>query len=154
MTEVSNILSRSEEETLDIGMRIGKSCTGGECISLVGPLGSGKSVLTRGIARGLGITGTVRSPSFNLMREYAGRLTLKHWDLYRLEGGYRELGLLESVDGESVVVIEWAERWNELESFSTGIIKLDYGEEETHRSIRIGRNVPGFNGEKNNVACD
>ncbi len=128
MTEGLSNISRSEHETLEIGKRIGDACTGGECISLVGPLGSGKSVLTRGIARGLGIKGTVRSPSFNLMREYSGRLILKHWDLYRLEGGFRELGLLESVDNESVVVIEWAERWDELESFSTGIIYLDYGD--------------------------
>ena len=142
--KVSELVTKSETETDELGARIGSACKGGELISLIGPLGAGKSVLARGIARGLGIEGAVRSPSFNLMREYSARLTLRHWDLYRLEGGYRELGLLESVDDESVVIVEWADHWDHLKKYSTGTIFIDYGKKETDRNIRWTGEVPGL----------
>ena len=135
--ESLTIVSRSEEETMRVGARIGESCRGGELIRLIGPLGSGKSVLARGIARGLGVKGPVRSPSFNLMREYSGRLILRHWDLFRLDHGFEGLGLLESVEDRSVVVVEWAERWATLARYATGTVFLEYGDGENLRTIRF-----------------
>ena len=143
MSERRTILSRSEDETLEIGKRVGGACIGGELISLVGPLGSGKSVLARGMARGVGVEGPVRSPSFNLMREYRGRLIFRHWDLYRLEGGFRELGLVESVEDDALVVVEWAERWPELDRYCTGIIYMSHGERENERSLIVTGDIPG-----------
>lgn len=137
MIDQTEIISHSERETLDLGERIGNSLRGGELISLSGPLGAGKTVLARGIARGLDVTGPVRSPSFNLMREYRGRLIFRHWDLYRLDGGYDSLGLEESVSDDAVVVVEWAERWSGLDSISTINVGMNYGEAETDRVIRI-----------------
>jgi len=134
------ILSGSEDQTLSEGRDMGHSLKGGELILLKGPMGAGKSVFARGIARGLGVEGTVRSPSFNLMREYRGRLIFRHWDLYRLDGGYAELGILESVSDDAVVVVEWAERWGELDKYSTAIIILDYGERKTDRTINFSGN--------------
>ncbi|MCX6645272.1 MAG: tRNA (adenosine(37)-N6)-threonylcarbamoyltransferase complex ATPase subunit type 1 TsaE [bacterium] len=116
---------------------MGKSLQGGELISLTGPLGSGKTVLARGIARGLAIDGPIRSPSFNLMREYHGRLILRHWDLYRLDSGFESLGLVESVSDDSVVIVEWAERWCGLDKFCTLNVNLNYGDSETNRVIRM-----------------
>ena len=144
MSEGRDILSRSENETLEIGGRIGKACTGGELISLIGPLGAGKSVVARGIAHGMGVEGTVRSPSFNLMREYHGRLIFQHWDLYRLDGGFAELGLLESVKDSAVVAVEWADRWPTLDQYCTGKIYLDFGEGETDRCVRWEGIIPGL----------
>jgi tRNA threonylcarbamoyladenosine biosynthesis protein TsaE len=136
MAERNEIISRSEDETFRIGNVIGKSMSGGELICLTGPLGTGKTVLARGIARGLDISGPIRSPSFNLMREYTGRLILRHWDLYRLDGGFESLGLLESVSDDAVVVVEWAERWEILDSICTACISLNYGASDTDRDIR------------------
>jgi tRNA threonylcarbamoyladenosine biosynthesis protein TsaE len=143
--ETANLVSGSEEETIVIGETIGHACRGGEMIGLIGPLGAGKSVLTRGIARGLGIDAAVRSPSFNLMREYKGRLVLRHWDLFRLDSGFESLGLLESVDDDALVVVEWAEKWNTLERYMTGSIFMIYGDAETVRIINWTGHVPGLN---------
>ncbi len=143
MSERRTILSRSEDETLEIGKRVGGACIGGELISLVGPLGSGKSVLARGMARGVGVDGPVRSPSFNLMREYRGRLIFRHWDLYRLGGGFRELGLVESIEDDALVVVEWAERWTALDRYCTGTIYLSHGERENERSLTLTGAIPG-----------
>lgn len=148
MVAERTIVSRSEAETAEIGKRIGEACVGGEIIRLIGPLGAGKSVLARGIGRGLGVTGAVRSPSFNLMREYHARLTLRHWDLYRLEGGFESLGLLESADDETVVVIEWADHWKALEKYATGSVFLDYGSVENERVVQWAGDVPGIGGAK------
>jgi len=137
MPNALKIISKSEDETTEIGIKIGSELQGSEVIRLIGPLGSGKSVIARGIAKGLGITGPVRSPSFNLMREYRGRLILRHWDLYRLESGFESLGILESSGNDTVEIVEWAERWPLLEKYSTGSIFLDYGEAETDRIIII-----------------
>ena len=135
--ESLTIVSRSEEETMKVGARIGESCRGGELIRLIGPLGSGKSVLARGIARGLGVKGPVRSPSFNLMREYSGRLILRHWDLFRLDHGFEGLGLLESIEDTAVVVIEWAERWPILARYATGTVFMEYGDADNLRTINL-----------------
>ena len=82
------------EKLIELGARIGSACKGGELLRLIGPLGAGKSVLVRGIAKVLGVNSRVKSPSFNLMREYRGPLVLRHWDLFRLDSGFKTLGLL------------------------------------------------------------
>jgi tRNA threonylcarbamoyladenosine biosynthesis protein TsaE len=144
MADMRKFFSHSEEETTDLGRRIGEACSGGELIGLIGPLGAGKSVLARGIARGIGIDGPVRSPSFNLMREYHGRLILRHWDLYRLDRGFDTLGLLESVDDTSLAVVEWADRWPDLKNYLSGTIFMEFGETETDRIITWTGDVPGM----------
>jgi tRNA threonylcarbamoyladenosine biosynthesis protein TsaE len=102
-----------EGATVALGEWIGRSCNGGETLLLTGELGTGKTTLVRGVARGLGITRGVRSPTFQLLREYHGRLTLYHADLYRLEAGgdpAAELGLDELPGPGGVLAVEWAER--------------------------------------------
>ncbi|MCX7020823.1 MAG: tRNA (adenosine(37)-N6)-threonylcarbamoyltransferase complex ATPase subunit type 1 TsaE [bacterium] len=102
-----------EYSTIALGERIGRSCRGGETLLLTGKLGAGKTTLIRGVARGLGIKRGVRSPTFQLLREYHGRLTLYHADLYRFEAGgdpAAELGLDELPGPEGVLAVEWAER--------------------------------------------
>jgi tRNA threonylcarbamoyladenosine biosynthesis protein TsaE len=143
MAAETEMISKSESETISLGECIGRACVGGELLRLIGPLGSGKSILTKGIARGLGISVTVRSPSFNLMREYHGRLILRHWDIFRLDGGFTNLGLLESVEKDALVVVEWAERWELLEKYATGTVFMNYGDDEKSRMITFSGQVPG-----------
>jgi tRNA threonylcarbamoyladenosine biosynthesis protein TsaE len=108
-------VSRSEQETFELGFDIGKQLSGGEIILLSGPLGAGKTLLVKGMAHALGVDeDDVSSPSFTLVNPYDGRLRLYHIDLYRLDEGASaahavDLDELLS-DEHAVIVIEWAER--------------------------------------------
>ncbi|MDD2689428.1 MAG: tRNA (adenosine(37)-N6)-threonylcarbamoyltransferase complex ATPase subunit type 1 TsaE [Candidatus Omnitrophica bacterium] len=108
------IISKSARDTLEIGRRISKRLRKGDIICLFGELGSGKTVLVKGIAKGLGIEkNNIVSPSFVLMRLYIqGRLPLYHFDLYRLKKtkDILALGLEEYIYGDGITVIEWADR--------------------------------------------
>jgi tRNA threonylcarbamoyladenosine biosynthesis protein TsaE len=106
------IESRSEQETIDAGRRIGASLHSGDILLLYGDLGSGKTAFVRGIAAGLGIDpAEVTSPTFTIVQEYTGRLLLQHVDLYRLSPAeVADLGLEDLGNGAAVVAIEWAER--------------------------------------------
>jgi tRNA threonylcarbamoyladenosine biosynthesis protein TsaE len=106
--------SHSPEETLALGEVWGRSATPGLVIGLSGDLGAGKTQITKGVARGLGVTSRVHSPTFTLVNEYSGgRLPLCHIDLYRLDTPDQIIGagLEEYFHPAGVSVIEWAERW-------------------------------------------
>jgi tRNA threonylcarbamoyladenosine biosynthesis protein TsaE len=92
-----------------VGRLLGESCRGGEVLLLEGDLGAGKTTLTQGVAAGLGVTASVISPTFILLREYEGRLPLYHFDFYRLEGTGRAVDLEfgEYLGAGGVCVIEW-----------------------------------------------
>jgi tRNA threonylcarbamoyladenosine biosynthesis protein TsaE len=112
------IQSGSDEQTIKLGRIMGSLLKEGDVVALVGELGSGKTRFTKGIAEGLGIPPTVvvTSPSFALVNEYEGDLTLYHMDIYRLEnqGEFYSAGLEEYLYGNGVAVMEWAGRWPEL----------------------------------------
>jgi tRNA threonylcarbamoyladenosine biosynthesis protein TsaE len=106
-------ISHSPAETGSLGERWGRAAQRGLVIGLSGDLGAGKTRLVKGIARGLGITARVHSPTFTLVNEYGGgRLRLFHLDLYRLEtrGQMVSAGLEEFLQPDGVTVIEWAEK--------------------------------------------
>lgn len=106
------VLSGSAERTRSLGSRLGELAAAGDVILLVGPLGAGKTCLTQGIARGLGVVENVVSPTFVLLREYQGRLSLYHLDFYRLDSveEVSSLGLEDYLFGPGVCVVEWAEK--------------------------------------------
>jgi len=110
----SSFSSRSPAATRAAAAALGRLATPGTVICLRGPLGSGKTVFVQGLARGLGVgrTQQVRSPTFTLLHEYAGRLPLFHWDLYRIRSAeeWAELGWEEVCGGPGVAVLEWADR--------------------------------------------
>ncbi|HEV2237533.1 MAG TPA: tRNA (adenosine(37)-N6)-threonylcarbamoyltransferase complex ATPase subunit type 1 TsaE, partial [Ktedonobacterales bacterium] len=110
------IVSHSRQATLRLGERLGQLAAPGDLILLRGELGTGKTTLTQGIARGLGITGGVNSPTFTLIKEYAGRLPLYHMDLYRLDdfAAIEELGIEDYLERGGVSVVEWADRGEPL----------------------------------------
>ena len=108
------ITTDSTDETIELGKRVGSLLEPDDVVALSGPLGSGKTCLTKGIALGLGVTDSraVRSPTFIIINEYEGRLGLYHVDAYRLQGAedLESLGSNEFMFSGVVTVIEWAER--------------------------------------------
>ena len=108
------LCTSSPEETIQLGQFIGEILKPGSVIGLCGELGTGKTHLAKGLARGLGIDHRyyVTSPSFTIISEYPGRIPLNHIDLYRLEemDQMGELGYEEYFYGDGVTVIEWAEK--------------------------------------------
>jgi len=111
--EPETVVTSSEQETSRAGERFAGRLQAGDVVLLSGDLGAGKTAFVRGIARGLGASpDDVTSPTFTLMQEYPGRLTLVHVDLYRVSPDeVGALGIEESTDAPSVIAIEWAERW-------------------------------------------
>ncbi len=110
---MATFISHSPAETEALGERWGRAAESGLVIGLSGDLGAGKTQLVKGIARGLGVTAQVHSPTFTLVNEYGGgRLRLFHLDLYRLEtrGQIVSAGLEEFLQPDGVTVIEWVEK--------------------------------------------
>jgi tRNA threonylcarbamoyladenosine biosynthesis protein TsaE len=133
------VISTSTEETRAFAAALALVAQPGDRLALVGPLGAGKTQFAKGFAVGLGIDEVVNSPSFTLMSEYEGRLTLFHQDLYRLAGAAEVLagGLLDERQDLGVTVSEWADRLDdELDpSRLTILIEPRVGDE---RSIELG----------------
>lgn len=103
----------SPAQTRDLGERLAQQLRAGDVLILHGDLGAGKSELTRGIARGLGVTATVTSPSFTILNVYDdGDIPLYHFDWYRLESSDElyEMGMDEYLGGDGVAVVEWPSR--------------------------------------------
>lgn len=134
-------LTKSVEETVALGSRLGKIVLPGDFIALIGDLGAGKTHFTQGLARGLGVAPDVcvSSPSYTLMNEYRGRINLYHFDLYRLGGDadIRELGFDEYFYGQGVCVVEWADRLcHEIPDEHLKVV-IDRSGEATGRRIEL-----------------
>lgn len=130
------IIARTAEEMEEIGVDLAKRLGDGFLVSLVGPLGSGKTTLTKGIAKGLLITAVVVSPSYLLAREYAGRLVLHHIDAYRLSSieEMAEVGLDAYLPPErGVSVVEWPERIDGLVEISDILVRIKLLDADTRQ---------------------
>ena len=103
------ITSRNEIDTIEIAQNLESEKFPNMIICLNGELGSGKTVFTKGIANALGITDTITSPTFSIIKEYEGELPLYHMDVYRLDGNTEGVGIEEYFTKGGVVVIEWAD---------------------------------------------
>ncbi|NLA75382.1 MAG: tRNA (adenosine(37)-N6)-threonylcarbamoyltransferase complex ATPase subunit type 1 TsaE [Deltaproteobacteria bacterium] len=138
-------MSKSDNETVMLGKRLGSILKGGDAVALSGPLGSGKTWLTKGIGIGLGVDPdeVISSPSFSLVNEYQGRCLLYHIDLYRLDklNDIALLGLDDYFHENSAVVVEWSERSPGL--FPPGYIsiRIEITGDNT-RSIEINSDDP------------
>lgn len=104
--------SRSEQETEAIGEQLGKRLRPGSVVAFCGGLGMGKTVFTRGLARGLGDAGRVTSPTFTIVNEYEGAIPLFHFDMYRLPDADAlfDIGWEDYLNRGGVCAVEWSER--------------------------------------------
>ena len=125
-------ITKSAQETKDLGRKIGASLRGGEILALTGDLGSGKTTFVQGLAEGLGIEKNIISPTFILMKKYeTGEKDLYHVDLYRLEGDatgeLKNLGAMDFWGKEnSIFVVEWAEKAQSAFPQNTRWIEFEY----------------------------
>lgn len=130
---------RNEEDTKAFGETLAKTLEPGDIVALVGDLGTGKTTLTKYIAKGLGIDEMITSPTFTIVQEYhSGRLPLYHFDVYRImdiEEMY-EMGYEEYFFGNGVSIIEWADQIEEIIPESAKIIFIEYGKNEGERTYK------------------
>ena len=111
------IESNSKEETYNAGVQLGQNAAPGQVYCIYGDLGVGKTIISQGVAAGLGITEVVNSPTFTIVKEYdEGRLPLYHFDVYRIGDvdEMDEIGYNEMVYGDGVCLIEWANLIEEI----------------------------------------
>jgi len=127
---MEKVVSNNESETCALGYQLGLACRGGEVFLLCGDLGSGKTKLAQGLAAGLGVSGVVNSPTFNIMKLYqvSGLVkSLCHNDAYRLNSAEDlvAIGALDYLGSSAVVtVIEWAERVKKIWTPESRIIQF------------------------------
>jgi tRNA threonylcarbamoyladenosine biosynthesis protein TsaE len=112
---LTELLSSSFKETLDFGLKIGKVLKPGDIVALSGDLGAGKTSISKGIAKALGIEEEITSPTYTIVSEYEGTIPLYHMDMYRIDGieEFELLGVDELLFGQGVSLIEWSERISE-----------------------------------------
>ena len=130
--------TKSEHETIQLGEKIGSLLKKGDIIAMQGTLAAGKTTITKGIARALGITDTITSPTFCLISEYYGRMPLYHMDVYRLDGreDFINLGTDDMLYGDGVCIIEWSEKIMEELPSTTIVLRLT-PQEDGSRIIEI-----------------
>jgi len=130
-----NFTLHSENETLALAEKLGRSAVRGTVFALMGELGTGKTVFARGIARGLGITTAITSPTFTLLEIYQGRIPMYHFDLYRIEHSaeFDQLFFEEYWEGDGVSVIEWADRAADRLPENTTLIRFEYIDDLSRR---------------------
>lgn len=146
-TEVNNVNSLAEMH--ELGARLGKDLKAGDLVLLSGPLGAGKTALTQGIGRALGIE-NITSPTFVISRIHPGKIPLVHVDAYRLQGDstaiFDDLDL-ESYLPTSITVVEWGEGLADRLADQYLEIKIEFGEGDDQRLVSIighGQRFAGF----------
>jgi tRNA threonylcarbamoyladenosine biosynthesis protein TsaE len=132
------VVTRSPDETFALGARLAAVARAGDLLALWGDLGAGKTVFAKGFGRGLGVEGTVSSPSFILMAEYPARLRLFHVDLYRLADATDAVGggLLDDRQSDGVTLVEWPDRLGPTLPEERLDVRID-GTGDEPRSIRL-----------------
>ena len=131
-------ISKSINDTIQYGKKLAQSLQGNEVIFLYGPLGAGKTHFVKGLALGLGFSGNVFSPTFNILNIYDGEKNLHHFDMYRIEGldALYGTGFFDYA-GEHPVCVEWSEN---IDNFYTGkkiSVYISYTQNEQEREIVI-----------------
>lgn len=140
-------LSHSPEETERIGEMLGRQLHGGTVLALRGGLGMGKTAFTRGLARGLGCTGRVTSPTFTIVNEYeGGRLPLFHFDMYRLRDAddLFDIGWEDFLRRGGICAVEWSENIRDALDEDTLWVDIRRGVTDGQRIITL--HGPGLDG--------
>ena len=135
---MTEFITNSELETEQLGERLAKAVSGGAVIAMYGDLGAGKTAFVRGMARGMGLTCRVSSPTFTIVNEYLGERELIHFDMYRLSGAEElfDIGWEDYISRGAVCVVEWSE--NVQDAFFGDEIKVTIDKlSDTGRRLRI-----------------
>lgn len=125
--------------TRSAGEALARVLRAGDVVVLAGDLGTGKTALAQGVARGLGVEERVASPTFVIVREYEGRLPLRHVDVYRLDHlqELHDLGFEEVLGPEVVTLVEWGDRVTEVLPAERLDVRLRYGTSEHERAVEV-----------------
>ena len=142
---VKKIYINNVDEIIKLGEKIGKLAFPNMLITMNGDLGAGKTTMTKGIARGLGIEKVVNSPTFTIMKIYEGRLNLYHLDVYRITDPESDFELEEYFEEDGVCVIEWASQIEELLPSSYMNINItDLGDNKRELEISVIGEDPNY----------
>ena len=140
-------LTHSEADTLRFAGKLSDMLNAGDAVLLHGDLGTGKSVFARGVARALGVTGAMPSPTFTLLIPYEGKKKLYHFDLYRLNEPeeFYAAGLDEFIGGDGIALIEWPEM-AEIDPEPALHVTIARGNDEQQRIITLdNRGIAALN---------
>ena len=132
--------TNSEKETEELGSRLGRQLEPGAVVAFTGDLGAGKTAFTRGLARGLGVTERVTSPTFTIVNEYeGGRLPLFHFDMYRLSSSEElyDIGWEDYLARNGVCAVEWSENVADALEDGTITVRICRGALDGQRMIEI-----------------
>ena len=133
-------ITNSERETEELGVRLAERLEPGNVVAFTGDLGAGKTAFTRGLARGLGITDRVTSPTFTIVNEYeGGRLPLFHFDMYRLSSSDElfDIGWEDYLARGGVCAVEWSENVSDALEEDVISVEIYRGETDSRRIITI-----------------
>ena len=135
---MGKITSFSERHTFEMGRAAAQAAKEGTVVALIGDLGSGKTVFSRGLACGLHIDGTILSPTFTLQRSYEGDFSFNHFDIYRIDDidELYEIGFSDII-GQGVTAVEWADKANGLLPNDTVFIHITRGKDENERVFEV-----------------
>lgn len=129
-------VSHSDQDTVNLAKDLASGLKAGDIIALIGDIGTGKTTFVKAIAKALGISETVSSPTFTVVREYrSGKFPLFHFDVYRLsnEDEFYDIGAEEYLYGDGITIIEWADIVEDALPLNTMIIEIKYGNNEGER---------------------
>ena len=128
---MDKIYLKNEEETGEVGYRLGQLLNKGDVVCLIGDLGAGKTTITKSIAKALEVEDYITSPTFTIVNEYDGKYPLYHFDVYRISSSedMYEIGFEEYLYGEGICIIEWANLIEDMLPDEYIKIELNYKEE-------------------------
>lgn len=133
------VITDSVSETESFAEKIGSRVSGGTVIAYFGGLGMGKTAFTRGLARGMGITEAVSSPTFAIVNDYGGNPPLVHFDMYKVDSwdGLYSSGFFDYLDMGAVLAVEWSENIENALPEDTVRVTIEQGENENQRIITV-----------------
>lgn len=140
------IITKSEAETIQVGVAFGATLSPGTIVAMYGDLGAGKTAFIRGLAQGLKLNVRVSSPTFTIVNEYLGRIPLFHFDMYRLKSADElfDIGWDDYLERDGVCAVEWSENVEDAFPSETIRVKIDKIN-ETDREIKIDMPILGVN---------
>lgn len=138
------VITNSEQETEAAGAALARELAPGDVVAMYGDLGAGKTAFVRGMARGLGLSCHVQSPTFTIVNEYEGDVPLFHFDMYRLSGAEElfDIGWEDYLDRGGVCAVEWSERVEDAFDGTEYTVSLRKTGEGS-REITIGKGGEG-----------